>query len=183
MRRRPAGGVDLATAALIVSGAVLIAASIVIGIVLLAPAGVVTPIIAEPAPSPTDTIGRTSVALTADHVAAVLSVDASAGAGVAARAGDHVDVLGYFARQVTGAESITRVLLHDVPVVTVDRSAASVTLTLAVPQAEALLLQEAQALGARPFVLLLPGPAQSAAADQPITFSDADLANRLTGTH
>jgi Flp pilus assembly protein RcpC/CpaB len=183
MRNRTAGGLDLTTAALIASGAVLIAASLVVAIVLLVPPDVVAPMIAVPAPTSTDVIGRTSVALPADRVAAVLNVDASAGAGVAARSGDHVDVLGYFSRQVTGAESVTRVLLRDVPVVTVDRSAANVALTLAVPQAQALLLQEAQALGARPFVMLLPDVAQSSAADGPTSFSDVDLANRLTGTH
>ncbi len=183
MRHRPAAGLDLVTAALIASGAALIAASIVVAIVLLSPVGVVLPVITEPTPGPTDAIGRTSVALPADRVAAVLSVDASAGAGSAARSGDHVDVLGYFSRQVTGAESVTRVLLRDVPVVTVDRSTAAVALTLAVPQADALLLQEAQALGARPFVMLLPGVAQPGVSDRPTSFSDADLANRLTGTH
>ena len=55
-------------------------------------------------------------------------------------------------------------------------------LTLAVPQAQALWLQEAQALGARPLVMLLPDGARPAAADGPASFSDIDLANRLTGT-
>jgi Flp pilus assembly protein CpaB len=183
MRRKPAGGLDLVTAALIASGAALIAASIVVAIVLLSPVGGLAPVIAEPAPASTDAIGRTSVALPADRVAAVLNVDASAGAGTAARSGDHVDVLGYFSRQVTGAQNLTRVLLRDVPVVTVERSAAGMALTLAVPQADALLLLEAQALGARPFVVLLPGTAPPSASDRPTSFSDADLANRLTGTH
>jgi Flp pilus assembly protein CpaB len=126
--------------------------------------------------------GRTAVVLPADRVAAVLNVDASTGAGVAARSGDHVDVLGYFSRQVTGGESVTRVLMHDVPVMTIDRSAATVALTLAVPQDASLLLQEAQALGARPFVMLLPETAQTSASAGPRSFSDTDLANRLTGT-
>jgi Flp pilus assembly protein CpaB len=183
MWHRPARGLDLVTAALIASGAALIAASMVVAAVLLMPVGVVAPITAEPVPVPTDAIGRTSIALPADRVAAVLSVDASAGAGTAARSGDHVDVLGYFSRQVTGAQSVTRLLLRDVAVVTVDRSAGGVALTLAVPQADALLLQEAQALGARPFVMLVAGITQPFGADRPTTFSDADLATRLTGTH
>jgi len=183
MRHRPAGGLDLVTAVLIAGGAVLVAASIVVAIVLLTPAEGVAPIVAEPAPVPADAIGRTSVALAADRVAAVLNVDASAGAGFAARPGDHVAVLGYFSRQITGAESVTRVLLRDVPVVARARSTAGVALTLAVPQADALLLQEAQTLGAHPFVMLLPGAGQPGASDQSTSFSDADLANRLTGMH
>ena len=173
MRYRPGGGLDLTTAALIAGGALLIAAALVVAIVLFVPPDVVMsgnagpdPISAEPA----------------DRVAAVLNVDVAVGAGVAARSGDHVDVLGYFSRQVTGAESVTRVLMRDVPVVTVERSATNVALTLAVPQAQALWLQEAQALGARPLVMLLPDGARPAAADGPASFSDIDLANRLTGT-
>jgi Flp pilus assembly protein CpaB len=111
-----------------------------------------------------------------------LNVDAATGAGFAAHPGDHVDVLGYFSRQITGAESVTRVLLRDVAVVSVARSTGGVALTLAVPQADALLLHEAQTLGAHPFVMLLPG-AQPDASDRLTSFSDADLANRLTGTH
>ena len=183
MRNRSAGGLDLATAALIAGGAALIAASIVVAVVLLTPMSTTPPAVVAPASVPAQAVGRTSVALPADRVAAVLNVDASAGAGAAARAGDHVDVLAYFSRQITRAENVTRVLLRDVPVVSVARSAASVALTLAVPQTDALLLQEAQTLGARPLVLLLPGVAEAAAPEQPASFSDADLAARLTGTH
>src|SRR5437879_5105687 len=161
MRNRSAGGLDLITAALIASGAALIAASIVVAVVLLTPVSTAPPAVIAPAPLPAEAAGRTSVALPADRVAAVLNVDASAGPGAAARSGHHLDV----------------------PVVSVARSAANVALTLAVPQPDALLLQEAQTLGARPFVMLLPGAAQPAAAGQPASFSDADLASRLTGAH
>jgi hypothetical protein len=183
VRHRPAGGLDLITAALIAGGAALIAASIVVAVVLLSPSASPAASVTEPAQLPPDAIGRTSVALPADRVAAVLNVDASAGAGGVARSGDHVDVLGYFSRQVTGAEGVTRVLVRDVQVVQVARSTGGVAMTLAVPQADALLLQEAQTLGARPFVILLPGVGQPGASDRPMSFSDADLANRLTGAH
>ena len=183
MRNRSTGGLDLVTAALFVGGTVLVAASLVVAVALLAPPSTAPRTAAGPPPAAPDTLGRTSVALPADRVAAVLNVDTAAGAGAATRAGDHVDVLAYFSRQVTGAENVTRLLLRDVPVVSVARSAASMALTLAVPQADALLLQEAQTLGARPFVMLLPGVAQPSAADQPASFSDVDLATRLTGTH
>ena len=57
----------------------------------------------------------------------------------------------------------------------VARSAANVALTLAVPQADALLLQEAQTLGARPFVMLLPGAAPGVA----LRLQDYGLASGL----
>ena len=179
MRFRPAGGIDLATGALILGGAGLVAASIVATFVLLAPGPSEAAPAAEPAPAPVPSVVlRASAALPPDRVAAVLTVDVGAGAGGVARSGDHVDVLGYFPRQVTGNEAITRVLVQDVPVLTADRAAAGVALTLAVPPDSALLLQEAQALGARAFVTVRP---IQESADLPASFSDSDLANRLTG--
>ncbi len=172
MRFRPAGGLDLATGALILGGSCLVAISIVAAVVLLAPPPAVTP------PAPVATTGRAAVALPAGRVAAVLNADVSAGAGTAARSGDRVDVLAYFSHQVTGAEAVTRVLVNDVEVLTVDRSGSNVALTLAVPQASALLLQEAQALGARPFVALR---SVDGTTDMPSSFGDADLAHRFTG--
>jgi hypothetical protein len=180
MRLRPAGGLDLAAGTLIVGGAVLIAASIIAAVMLVTPP---VPNSATARPSPTaSTTERPLDGLPADHVAVVLNVDVAAAAGGAARAGDHVDVLGYFSRQVTGSEGMTRLLIPDVPVLAVDRSGASVALTVAVTQDAALLLQEAETLGARPFVTLL--DAYAGAADtSPRTFSDSDLAKRVTGTH
>jgi len=113
-----------------------------------------------------------------DRLAAVLNADAAAGAGSAARSGDHVDVLAYFSRQVTGADAVTRVLVKDVAVLNVDRVGANVALTLAVPQESALLLQQAQALGARPFVALR---GVDEGVDLPPSFADTDLAHRFTG--
>jgi Flp pilus assembly protein CpaB len=176
VRRFPfAGGFDLATAGLILGGAVLLAVSIVAVIALLVP-GPPGPPGAPPTPQPTPS-GRTSAALPADRVATVLALDASAGAATAARSGDHIDIFGYFARQVTGDDAVTRVLLADVEVLGVDRSGSNVALTLAVPRGSALLLQEAQSLGARPFVALRP---VQRLAEMPTSFSDGDLANRLS---
>ena len=90
-------------------------------------------------------------------------------------------MLGYFSRQVIGIESITRVLLQDIPVLTVDRSGSGVALTLAVPHDGALLLQEAQAIGARPFVTLRSVRVAPNADGVPPSFSDTDLAGRLAG--
>jgi len=176
MRFRIKTGIDLATGALIVGGAALLAASVVVAFVLLSPPAAPPEAPQQAAPTPV-AVGRPSLALPSDQVATVLSVDAAAGAGSAARIGDHVDVLGFFPRQATGTNSVTRVLLQDVPVLGVDRSGSGVALTLALPQASALLLQEAQALGARPYVTLRP---LQPLPDLPSSFSDADLASRLT---
>jgi Flp pilus assembly protein CpaB len=180
MRFRSAGGLDLATGALILGGALLIAASIVAAVPVIAP-----PVSGVPSTQPvtlSSAPGRVSASanLPPDRVAAVLTLDVGAGAGGAARTGDRVDVLGYFSRQVTGAEAVTRVLVQHVPVLNIDRSGASVALTLAVPQQSAVLLQEAQALGARPFVTLRP---VQYTAELASSFSDADLARRLTESH
>jgi Flp pilus assembly protein RcpC/CpaB len=177
MRWRAFASVDPITLVLLVAGAVLVAASLVGVAVLLTPAA---PPEAAPdvPPTPVSVSERPAVALPAGRVASVLYVDPAAGAGVAARAGDHVDVLGYFSRQMTGTQSTTRLLLGDVEVLTVDHSGPNVALTLAVPQADVLLLQEAQALGAKPFVALRSTSSSDGAAE-PGIFSDADLANRL----
>jgi hypothetical protein len=72
-------------------------------------------------------------------------------------------------------------LLQDVPVLAVDRSRPGMALTLAVPPDGALLLQEAQAIGARPFVTLHSIGGGSVADGVPRSFSDTDLADRLAG--
>jgi len=183
-----AGGLDLATPALILSGVALVCASFVAAATQLAapaapaavvePSAAVEPDVAAPAPS---LPGRPSAGLSADQVATVLFVDASMGAGTAARSGDHVDVLGYFSRQVIGSESLTRTLLQDALVLSADHSGPTVALTLAVPHAGALLLQEAQAIGARPFVTLRSAHAGPEAEGVAPSFSDTDLAARLAG--
>ena len=90
-------------------------------------------------------------------------------------------MLGYFSRQVIGSESETRLLLPDVPVLAVDHSGPGVALTLAVPHDGALLLQEALAIGARPFVTLRSAHVLPDAVGVPRSFSDSDLAARLAG--
>ena len=175
MRFRPAGGlVDLTTGALILGGASLIAVSIVAAVALFAPPASIPPTVA-PAANPR-VADRPSAALDAEHVAAVLNVDIGAGAGVAARAGDRIDVLGFFSRQITGGEAVTRILVRDAPVLRVDRTGGSVALTLEVTPSGALLLQEAQALGARPFVTLR---SAQATAELQAGFSDSELAQKV----
>ena len=171
--QRLLGGLDGLTLALLGGGALLLAASLVGAAVLLAPPGSPTP-----EASPTPETRPSEIVLPADRVATVLHVDVAAGAGGAARSGDHVDVLGFFPHSLTGSDSQTRLMWEDVPVLSVDRNGATVALTLAVPQAAALVMQEAQALGVRPFVALRPS-LQTAAGKMPATFSDTDLAQRL----
>lgn len=176
MQLRSAAALDLATGALILSGAGLMAASIIAAVLLL------TPRQAPPTPAAESTLAsvppdRPAAALLSNRVATVLTINASAGAGAAARTGDHVDILGYFSQQSTGSSAITRVLLQDIPVLGVERSGSNISLLLSVPQASALLLEEAQALGARPYIALRP---LSPMADLPPSFSDADLAGRIS---
>ncbi|MDQ6671267.1 MAG: RcpC/CpaB family pilus assembly protein [Chloroflexota bacterium] len=182
-RLKPAGPLDLLTPALLSGGVALIVVSIVAGKMLLAPPALVESGAADPnAAAPAATaVSRPPAGLSADQVATLLSVDASSGGGLAARSGDRVDVFGYFSRQVIGSESVTRVLLQDAPVLTVDRSGPTVVLSLAVPHDGALLLQEAQAIGARPFVTLRGVAGMPSPDGTPRTFSDTDLANRLAG--
>ena len=175
MRFRPAGGLDLTTGALILGGASLIAVSIVAAVALFAPPASIPPATVAPAANPR-VADRPSAALDAEHVAAVLNVDIGAGAGVAARAGDRIDVVGFFSRQITGSEAVTRVLVRDAPVLTVDRTGGSVALTLEVTPSAALLLHEAQALGARPFVTLR---SAQATGEVPAGFSDSELAQKV----
>ena len=158
---------DALTLLLVVVGALLVAASIV-GFAVLAQPTRATP---ETAPATTPT----EVALQSDHVATVLQTES--GAASAASVGDHVDVLGYFSRQVTGDENVTRVLVADVPVLAVTRDGSGASLTLGVPQATALLLHEAQALGAKPFIVLR---STASVLAYPPSLSDSELAARLS---
>jgi len=178
MRLGRLGGLDGLSLGLLAAGALLLAAALVGAAVLVAPAGGGT---AAPAPTPLPALDSLppDAAVPADRVATVLAVDAAAGAASVARSGDHVDVLGYFGHATTGGDSITRPLLEDVPVVSVARSGATVDLTLAVPQDGLLLLQEAQALGARTFVALR-STAQPSGRALPSSFTDADLASRIS---
>jgi Flp pilus assembly protein CpaB len=177
VRRSPlAGGFDLAAAGLILGGAILLAASVVATVALLAPARPPETAAIVPTAVPR-AAGRTSASLPADRVATVLKLETGSGAAAATRPGDHIDVFAYFTRQVTGADPVTRVLLSDVPVLGVDRSGNNVALTLEMPPESALSLQEAQALGAQPFVALRP---VQPVAEMPTGFSDTDLANRLS---
>jgi hypothetical protein len=158
---------------LLVVGVVALAASMYAALRMIAP-------LAPPATAPAST--STVVAppvLAADHVATSLNVDAGLDSAAAARPGDHVDILGYFSRQVTGGEGMTRVLLTDVAVLGVGRDAGRVALTLALRQEEALLLQQVQALGVRPFVALRSARAPLGSEALPTAITDRDLTLRL----
>src|SRR5438477_10475121 len=103
MRFRLAGGLDLATGALLLGGALLVPAAIVAAVATLSPPQTSPPLEAgSPAQSPESQ--RPASTLTADQVATVISLDATAAAGGATRAGDRVDVLGYFPRAANAGE-------------------------------------------------------------------------------
>jgi Flp pilus assembly protein CpaB len=161
-------GLDALTVTLVGAGAVLLAAALVGVLVLVRPAPAALP----------ETVLPTKTVSPPGTVTTVLRVDASGGAAAAVQPGDRVDVLGYFPRQVTGTESVTRLVLSDVDVLAVGREGSTVGLTLAVSQSTALLLHEAQALGARPFVVLR---TSASAPTFPTTMTDSDLAARLAG--
>ena len=163
---------DPLTLARVGFGAVLLAAAIVGVLVVL------QPVAAGPAQPTAEPATQLTPVVPPDRVATVLRVDATGGAAAVAHVGDHVDVLGYFSRQVTGGENVTRLLVADVPVMAVAPDGSGAGLTLAVPQATALLLHEAQALGARPFVVLRSGAGGETT--YPSSLTDSELAERLT---
>jgi hypothetical protein len=132
------GAVDPSGVGLLALGVALVAASLVAALVILLP-----PARPEAAPAPA------ALEVPPNRVATVLNVEASAGAAAAARPGDRVDVLGYFSRQVTGSDGVTRRLLEDVAVLSVGREGSRTTLTLAVEQESALMLQQAALNDAR----------------------------------
>ena len=158
-----------------------------IGVALVATAVAVALLIVRPQPLPAEPAAvtvtqQTSVELPASRVATILRVDAGAGAAGLARPGDHVDILGYFSRQVTGGDGVTRRLLEDVPILGVAREGRTTALTLAVPHEGALLLQQAQALGGQPFVVLRAAGSPAGGAPAPSAFSDSDLVRRASET-
>lgn len=177
MRFRLAGGLDPTTAALLVGGVVLLAVSLANAALLLLPTTTLPLGAPTPAPQTLASGGRPAAALPTDRVAAVLYVNSSLGAGSAIRVGDRVDVLGYFSASASQTENTTRAILEGVLVLSTQASGSDVALTLALQQSEALLLNEAQALGVRPFVLL---PATRSGMTPPSApFTDSDLAARL----
>ena len=177
MRFRRAGGLDLTTAVLLAGGVVLLAAAIAAGVSLRMP----SPGTATSQPTAASQMiaqgARPAAAVPADRVAAVLYVNSGLGAGAAIRVGDRIDVLGYFASTATQPENTTRVLLQDVLVLATQAMGSDIALTLALQQSEALLVNEVQALGVRPFVTL--PAARTGTIPPPSSFTDSDLAARL----
>jgi hypothetical protein len=166
---------DAVAVALLATGVVALVVSVFTAIWLVAP-----PAPASPAAAPT-AVGTAEPERTtpSDHVATILHVDAATDSAAAARPGDHVDILGYFSRQITGSDSMTRALLTDVTVVGVARDAGRVALTLGLRQEDALLLREAQAIGVRPFVTLRSAQPPAAINVPPPAITDRDLTARL----
>jgi hypothetical protein len=163
MRARPFAAMDALTLLLIGFGATLMAGAIAGIVVLVTEASPVPPSSAiEPPP---------------DQVPTHLSSDAPGGTAALARVGDHVDVLGYFAGQPVGQDHFTRLLIADVAVIAIVEDNGHPTLTLGLPQASVVVLREAEALGARPFVVLR---SNSGPVDYPSALNDSELAGRLS---
>jgi hypothetical protein len=147
---------------------------IFLGATLLATAIVGSVVLAQPSPAPPPP----AAAEPPDLVTTQVGIDATVGTAAALRAGDHVDVLGYFVGQASGQDDTTRLLIADVPVVSVTRSSGTAALTLALAPDSAQLLHEAETLGVKPLVVvraLDPG-----AVEYPAQLTDSELVTRLS---
>lgn len=116
------------------------------------------------------------------RVAAVVHLDGTPGAAAFAQPGDRVDVLVYLSADLTGSQAVTRRLLADVPVLASPakpHAADAQTLTLAVTPEQALLLQQAEQLKTRTFVVLRSETAPASAAARE-AFGDQDVRPWLT---
>lgn len=108
--------------------------------------------------------GRISVQLPPGQVAFVVRADSNAGASSAVRPGDRVDILAFFSAEAAGGQAMTRALVRDTVVLAAERERDTQAVTLAIAPDQVLLLQQAELLGARPFVVLRSGQGRAAAA-------------------
>jgi Flp pilus assembly protein CpaB len=166
---------DVVAVALLAAGVLALAVSFYAALALFAPP--VVPSDNAPVPSTPQPTDRAT--LPSDHVATMLHVDAGVDSSAAVRPGDRVDILGYFSRQVTGTEGMTRPLLANVAVMNTGRDGGRVSLTLALQPDDAVLLQEAQAIGVRPYVALRSAHASASADMRPAPVTDRDLTTRM----
>jgi Flp pilus assembly protein CpaB len=128
-----------------------------------------------------------SVALSArvppGQVATALRVSRSEGVAGALRPGDTIDVLMAFTDRASGVSPTTRVLMREKLVYAVALEGDVQSVTLVMPPEEALLLQDALQVGARPY-LVLRSAAGLGGAEAPFALSDEALSawiGRLTG--
>lgn len=130
--------------------------------------------------TPTPAPDRLTRQLPAGQVAFVVRLDRTLDAGGAVQAGDRVDVLAFFSASVTGGEALTRSLVRDSLVLSSVRQSDVQAMTLAVTPDQAVLLQQAEQLGGRQFVVLRPtqGPAPKPSIE---AFGDRDLESWLSG--
>ena len=117
------------------------------------------------------------------QVATALRVSRSEGVAGALRPGDTIDVLAAFADRVSGGSPSTRILMREKLVYAVALEGDIQSVTLVMPPEEALLLQDALQIGARPY-LVLRSAAGLGGAEAPSAFGDEALSawiGRLAG--
>ena len=112
------------------------------------------------------------------EVATSIRLDSVAGVGGGIRAGDVIDLYAFFPAQLGGGLAVTRVLLRESLVYGVAREAGAQALTLSMDPAQAMAVQQALQVGARPLAVIR--PASFSAPPAPAAFSDHDLVGWLT---
>lgn len=112
------------------------------------------------------------------EVATSIRLDAVAGVAGGIRAGDVIDLYAFFPSPLSEGVAATRVILRETLVYGVARDGGTQTLILAMAPGQAVQVQQALQLGARPLAAIR--PSRSSAPPAPAAFSDADFAGWLT---
>jgi hypothetical protein len=123
--------------------------------------------------------GNLSARVPAGQVATAIRLSRVESAGGAIRSGDLIDLYSYFPERSTDAGPFTRVLLSDKQVYAAVPDNDSESVTLVVSPDEAILLQNALQIGARPFAVIRSGRGGPPAA-APASISDENLATWIT---
>jgi Flp pilus assembly protein CpaB len=159
---------------------------LLVGVGLLLAALLVTTAVLGARSPQLDTTSRlslTTVALSArvpsGQVATALRVSRSEGVAGVLRPGDTIDVLAAFAARVTGGATVTRVLMREKLVYAVALDSNTLSVTLVMPSEEAILLQDALQVGARPY-LVLRSSAGLAGNEAPPVFGNEGLSAWIT---
>jgi hypothetical protein len=103
----------------------------------------------------------------ADQVATSIRLSQVESVAGALRAGDPIDVYGFYPERLTGDVAATRTLLRQKLIYTTTQDPEGQSVTLAMPPQEALLLEEALRMGARPYAVLRSRSGMSGASDAP----------------
>ena len=153
-----------------------------IGLLLLALAA--TAIALNPRPSTSNSpveselIGtqpNLSARVPAGQVATALRLSRTEGAAGAIRPGDTIDVYAFFPQRATGGAPSTRVLLREKLVYAATQEMDLQSVTLVMPPQEAVLLQDALQIGARPYATIRSSKGMPVN-EAPVVFGDEALA-------